>query len=79
MLTTPAGHNISNKLVVTLLPNGTLTIREARRARDTAVSVDVATLYYRRLIIKSLNARKEKKQKKRAGILAPRKRKASLF
>jgi hypothetical protein len=41
-------HGVNEKLVVTLLPDGTLKVRE--QGRRVAVVLDVATLYVRALI-----------------------------
>lgn len=41
-------HGVNEKLVVTLLPDGTLKVRE--QGRRVAVLLDVATLYVRALI-----------------------------
>lgn len=41
-------HGVNEKLVVTLLPDGTLKVRE--HGRRVAVLFDVATLYVRALI-----------------------------
>ena len=41
-------HGVNEKLVVTLLPDGTLKVRE--HGRRVAVLLDVATLYVRALI-----------------------------
>lgn len=47
-------HGVSDRLVVTLFPDGILSLREYRRPQDTEVLVDVGLIYSQQKILQAM-------------------------
>lgn len=64
--TAPAAHGISAELVVSIIPGGTLAIRELGRRESSAVHLDISALYVQ-AVARRVRAEKAEKRKARKG------------